>query len=577
MPDSPLKVDPSKTLQRSKTRTLRVEVNGLLHDWFDVDELDDVVRSSTFQGTLKENIARYFGVPVKAQVLFDDEGLLATHADIGRALQRKYPKLYIYDISDMGPQMLAKTSKRLEALDAEADEVRRHFKLLQKVEASTQSAEAGVQSLSQKPSEILKPPSPAGSKDTERGKVPDSPQSVATVRAVDTASNAAFVPRASPAGSAPSLDRAAPGPSNQAATSKATGPGRQGTQAATATRQVLGQSTQRVMGSEMPEAGKITIQQPTVQTASQARPVPAPASVSLSRTAPRPKAAAASSFARGTAPALIQQVTNGLQVLQNTIRAVSPRGPVVLSPRDPQLLLQPGQPRPRSQSPRPLQGYPQGFPLPTAPGQLSPQAQGLLSPVSPMTAFVQRLAPAATGSPLMSPRVVQGAAVPGAQPSAAPRFWQRLLGAGGGAAAAPANQPATPGPQVRQVLQMPAQAVQRTQGVSLSPRIVAAAPRPFQTTSAIPAPGYHYSPQAAAPQTQVLYSPYSPQRAGRADPNVPRALSPLPAQAVRMTSPLPMFRREETWGHPQAPPALQAKPYMYGGDYRSMFPRERSL
>lgn len=269
-------------------------------------------------------------------------------------------------------------------------------------------------------------------------------------------------------------------------------------------------------------------------------------------------------------------------VLQNTIRAVSPRGPAVLSPRDSRPLLQLGQPRPRSQSPQPLQavqqGYPQAFPLPTAPqGQLLPQAEGVLSPMSPMTTFVQRLAPAATGSLLMTPRVVQGAAVPGAQVSAAPRFWQRLLGAGGGAAAAPPTQPASPGPQVRQVLQLPAQAVQRTQGVSLSPRMVAAAPRPFQTTGAIPAPEYHYSPQAAAPPTQVLYSPYSPQRAGRGDLNVLRALSPLPAQAVRMTSPLPMFRREEAWGHPQAPPALQAKPYMYGGDYRSMFPRERSL
>lgn len=83
---------------------LRIEVGGESHDWFDVDELSAAVRSPTFANTLRSNISGYFGVPVEQQVIFDDDGLLATAADISRALQRVSPALYVYDFRSMTPE-----------------------------------------------------------------------------------------------------------------------------------------------------------------------------------------------------------------------------------------------------------------------------------------------------------------------------------------------------------------------------------------------------------------------------------------------------------------------------------------
>eukprot|EP00913_Durusdinium_trenchii_P005485 g5113.t1 len=69
-----------------RPRMLRIEVHGLLHDWFDLDDLGDMVKSSGFNITLRENIARYFGVPVDQQALYDEDGILATTADLRLAL-----------------------------------------------------------------------------------------------------------------------------------------------------------------------------------------------------------------------------------------------------------------------------------------------------------------------------------------------------------------------------------------------------------------------------------------------------------------------------------------------------------
>ncbi|CAE8703411.1 unnamed protein product, partial [Polarella glacialis] len=54
------------------SRVLRVEVNGMLHDWFDVEEMGDFVRSPAFAGTLRENVGRYFGVPLERQAIYDE-------------------------------------------------------------------------------------------------------------------------------------------------------------------------------------------------------------------------------------------------------------------------------------------------------------------------------------------------------------------------------------------------------------------------------------------------------------------------------------------------------------------------
>lgn len=84
-------------------RMLRIEVAGESHDWFDVDEMANAVRSPSFAATLRSNITGYFGVPIDQQVIFDDDGLLVTAADISRALQRVSPALYVYDFRNMTP------------------------------------------------------------------------------------------------------------------------------------------------------------------------------------------------------------------------------------------------------------------------------------------------------------------------------------------------------------------------------------------------------------------------------------------------------------------------------------------
>jgi len=101
------------------SRILRVEVNGLLHDWFDVEEMGDFVKSTAFASTLRENVARYFGVQVASQAIYDEDGLLTTNADFSRALQRVTPMLYIYDVDEMGAELVERTCEELEMIDQE--------------------------------------------------------------------------------------------------------------------------------------------------------------------------------------------------------------------------------------------------------------------------------------------------------------------------------------------------------------------------------------------------------------------------------------------------------------------------
>lgn len=108
-------------------RMLRVEVRGLLHDWFDVADMGDFIRSPQFAGTLRENVARYFGVPVERQAIYDEDGLLTNCADFSRALQRLYPKLFIYDLEEMGPELRARAVEELRQLDADVEQSWRQF------------------------------------------------------------------------------------------------------------------------------------------------------------------------------------------------------------------------------------------------------------------------------------------------------------------------------------------------------------------------------------------------------------------------------------------------------------------
>jgi len=88
-----------------------------------------MVRSASFAVTLRENIARYFGVPVKNQALYDEDGLLTTNADLLRTLQRVNPMLYVHDVKDMSAQLRDHTEKELAFIDAEVEQSRRNLRL----------------------------------------------------------------------------------------------------------------------------------------------------------------------------------------------------------------------------------------------------------------------------------------------------------------------------------------------------------------------------------------------------------------------------------------------------------------
>lgn len=120
-------LSPSQAPPPSSGRMLRVEVRGLLHDWFDVADMGDFIRSPQFAGTLRENVARYFGVPIERQAIYDEDGLLTSCADYSRALQRFYPKLFIYDLEEMGPDLRARAVEELRQLDADVEQSWRQF------------------------------------------------------------------------------------------------------------------------------------------------------------------------------------------------------------------------------------------------------------------------------------------------------------------------------------------------------------------------------------------------------------------------------------------------------------------
>lgn len=117
-PPSELESEFSKA-SRHTSRILRVEVAGMLHDWFCVEEMSDFLRTPAFAKVLRENIARYFHVPVQRQAVYDEDGLLTSNADFRRALQRVSPKIYVYDMQDMAQELRDRTVEELQSLEAE--------------------------------------------------------------------------------------------------------------------------------------------------------------------------------------------------------------------------------------------------------------------------------------------------------------------------------------------------------------------------------------------------------------------------------------------------------------------------
>lgn len=130
--------------QPSKSsRMLRVEVNGLLHEWFDVAELGERVRSSSFAVTLRDNIAQYFGVEVSSQAVYDEDGLLATAADFSRALQRVSPKIFVYNVAEMSERLRERTSDELNSMETAVGVLRANFSMPQPKAAAERNVANG--------------------------------------------------------------------------------------------------------------------------------------------------------------------------------------------------------------------------------------------------------------------------------------------------------------------------------------------------------------------------------------------------------------------------------------------------
>mmetsp|Transcript_103305 Transcript_103305/g.292680 ORF Transcript_103305/g.292680 Transcript_103305/m.292680 type:complete len:333 (+) Transcript_103305:299-1297(+) len=94
-------------------RMLRIEHQGQPFDWFNLDEMGDVVRSADFVNTLRENIVHYFSIPYEWQVIYDDEGLLCTAVDFARAFQSVRPCLRVFDIREMPQGMREQATQKL--------------------------------------------------------------------------------------------------------------------------------------------------------------------------------------------------------------------------------------------------------------------------------------------------------------------------------------------------------------------------------------------------------------------------------------------------------------------------------
>lgn len=110
---SPRERSASQSRRHSQGRLLRVEFRGQPFDWFNLEDLGELVQSMDFVITLRENISHYFGVPSEWQIMFDDAGVICTSADLLRALQHSRPSLRVYDMREMPINMLDQMERNL--------------------------------------------------------------------------------------------------------------------------------------------------------------------------------------------------------------------------------------------------------------------------------------------------------------------------------------------------------------------------------------------------------------------------------------------------------------------------------
>jgi len=130
---------------------LRVEYKGQPYDWFNLDEMGDIVRTGDFANTLRENIAHYFGVPFDCQAVYDEEGVLSSMVDFARALRSVRPWLRVYDVRDMASELKEKTFHQLVEVLAEVERSKKNLQTFDL--AGTDTSYAGSRSSSMPPRE----------------------------------------------------------------------------------------------------------------------------------------------------------------------------------------------------------------------------------------------------------------------------------------------------------------------------------------------------------------------------------------------------------------------------------------
>jgi len=112
----------------AQPRMLRIEFKGQPYDWFNLDEMGEVVCTDEFANTLRENIAHYFGVPFQCQAVYDDVSLLTSTSDFMRALQSIRPVLHVYDVRTMQHDHKEHTKKQLEATNVEVQRSQKNLR-----------------------------------------------------------------------------------------------------------------------------------------------------------------------------------------------------------------------------------------------------------------------------------------------------------------------------------------------------------------------------------------------------------------------------------------------------------------
>lgn len=108
--------------EEAPPRMLRIEVHGKMHDWFDLGDMGDSVKTPAFVDALQKNIERYFSVPEESQAIFDEDGLLTSDVDYYRAFERLSPLIRVYDIAEMDAGLRQRTVEKLACITAEAQQ-----------------------------------------------------------------------------------------------------------------------------------------------------------------------------------------------------------------------------------------------------------------------------------------------------------------------------------------------------------------------------------------------------------------------------------------------------------------------